>query len=246
MAISISLRAEPVRRRAGLRAGVLGIAAVVALGLGGSQLTRSSLFHARAIEVTGAAHLSRGEVVARAAVSKTTNVWWLDELAAERRLEADPWIADARVSTALPATIRIAIVERAPVAVASERLGDLLVAADGTALGPAGRTRGLPRIEVLGATTVEGARSSRAAAASILGAMTNGLRASVVFVTMGTDGSVELRLRGGIRVGYGSAAEPAAKAEALDRILSWANATGERIERVSLVAPNAPAVTLAG
>jgi cell division protein FtsQ len=245
LAISISLRAESGRPRAGLRAGVLGVAAVVALGLGGSQLTRSSLVHARAIEVTGAARLSRAEVVARAAVSRATNVWWLDELAVEQRLEADPWIVDARVSTGFPATIRIEIVERSPVAVASDRLGDLLVAADGTALGPAGRTRGLPRIEVVGASTVEGARPSRAAAASVLGAMTSELRASVVVVTMAADGSVELRLRGGIRVGYGSAAQPTAKAQALDRILSWANVTGERILWVSIAAPNAPAVRLA-
>jgi cell division protein FtsQ len=243
LAISISLRAEPVRRRAGLRAGIVGIAAVVALGLGGSQLTRSSLVHARAIEVTGAARLSRAEVVARAAVSKATNVWWLDELAVERRLETDPWIADARVSTGFPATIRIAIVERSPVAVVRDRLGDLLIAADGTALGPARHTRGLPRIEVVGATV--GERPSRAAAASILGAMTNELRASVAFVMVAADGSVNLRLRGGIRVGYGSATEPTAKARALDRILSWANAAGERIVWVSLAAPNAPAVELA-
>jgi cell division protein FtsQ len=245
LAISISLRAEPGRRRAGIRAGVLGVAAVVALGLGGSQLTRSSFLHARAIEVTGAARLSRAEVVARAAVSGATNVWWLDELAVERRLEADPWIADAHVSTGFPATIRIAIVERSPVAVASERLGGLLVAADGTALGPARRTRGLPRIEVAGASTAEGARPSRAEAASILGAMTSELRASIVVVTMAADGYVDLRLRGGIRVGYGSAAQPTAKAQALDRILSWANATGERIAWVSVAAPNAPAVRLA-
>lgn len=223
---------------------------MVALGLGGSQLTRSSLVHARAIEVTGAARLSRAEVVARAAVSKATNVWWLDELAVERRLETDPWIADARVSTGFPATIRIAIVERSPIAVVSDRLGDLLVAADGTALGPAAGTRGLPRIEVAGpstvATSVEGARPFRAVAAAVLGAMTSELRASVLAVTMEADGTVDLRLRGGIRVGYGSAHEPTAKARALDRILSWANATGERIEWVSLAAPNAPAVKLAG
>lgn len=260
MAISISLLAERIRRPVGLRRSLVGALAVVAIAAGAFALSRSSLPHARAIRVTGARHLSRAEVVELAGVSRATNLVWLDEGAIERRLETEPWIAEAGVGIAFPATIRLAIVERVPVAFATDGVARVLVAADGTTLGSATRTRGLPRIELPSSTTVDtrpppggatgvepvdGVRASPRGAALAMGAMSPQVREGIVSARVGPGGTLELELRGGVTVHYGSTLQLAAKTDALERILAWASATGARLSEVNVAAPTAPAVTFA-
>ncbi len=77
----------------------------------------------------------RPQIVRIAGVSNATNALWLDEGVVERRLEAEPWIADADVRVTLPLTVEIAVHERSPVAVARGS-GDLVD----------GRRRDRPRI----------------------------------------------------------------------------------------------------
>ena len=244
MAISISLPAERVRRRVRLAFAVLLAGAIVALGAGALAVSRSSVFHARGIEVTGASHLSRAEVVRTAGVSTATNVLWLDERAAEAALEADPWVASAHVAVDLPWTIRIDVVERTPVAVAVNGLRRTLVAGDGGSLGAVERLHGLPRIE-LPPTAALGISESPSGAAVAIEAMPPALRAEVTEVTVFVGGDLEMRLRGGIHVRYGSSAEPQRKASVLARIFAWAQDAGERILAVNVVAPDAPAVRTA-
>lgn len=257
MAISTTFLSERIRRPAlGLRPAVV-VVATAALVVGAFVLSRSSFVHARGVEVSGTDHLSRSEVVGLAAVSKATNVLWLDEGGIERRLETHPWVADAEIDVALPATIRIEIVERVPVAVVSDGRERTLVAADGTRLGPASRVRDLPRIDLPMAPWVDGrawpstvtevphgASPSARGAAAALGAMSPELRADVVSVRVLVDGSMTLRLASGLHVRYGEAAAPAAKAQTLERILAWGLATGERIANVNVVSPRTPAVRL--
>jgi cell division protein FtsQ len=257
LAISTTLLSERIRRPAvALRPGVVVVATTV-LVVGGFLLSRSSFAHARGVEVSGIDHLSRSDVVDLAAVSKATNVVWLDEAGIERRLETHAWVADAEIDVALPATIRIEIVERVPVAVVSDGLGRTLVAADGTPLGPASRVRDLPKIDLPMAPGVDGrawpsaltevphgARPSARGAAAALGAMSPALRADVVSVRVLLDGSMTLRLASGTHVRYGEPAAPVAKAQTLQRILAWGRATGERIANVNVVSPRTPAVRL--
>lgn len=244
METSISLPDDRVRR-GDWRVWVLGMLAAVALGLAGLAVSRSSMFHARGIEVIGVGHLSRADVIELAGVSAETNVVWLDEGAVERRLESHPWIRLAEVHAALPWTIQIRVLERSPVAVAVDGDRRLLVAGDGTVLGLAALGRDLPPIELPSAGSIEGPRSSPAGAARILGAMDPALRARVRQAIVGIDGTVEIWLGGGIRVRFGSPAEPARKALALDRVLRWAEGEGQRLRSVSVVAPDTPAASLA-
>ena len=83
------------------------------------------------------------QIVRIAGVSNATNALWLDEGEAERRLEAEPWIADADVRVTFPLTVEIAVHERSPVAVARGAVTSLM-AGDGTALG-SGRSPGASR-----------------------------------------------------------------------------------------------------
>jgi cell division protein FtsQ len=216
--------------------------------VGGVFLTRTSLLHARAIEVTGQSSLTRAEVVALAGLDRRTNALWFDRGAAERRIESSAWVADARITVSLPSTIRVAITERVAVGLASDGHGDLLMAQDGTTLGPPerpGDTRRLPRIELAMTRVIEGPAQSPAGAARALGAMDPDLRADVMRVTVSIDGTLERWLSSGPRVRFGPPTAVAQKANAIVRALVWAEAESVRIVTLSVVSPAAPAATLA-
>ena len=205
-------------------------------------LTRTTLFHARSVEVRGSARLSSAQVVALAGVDRRTNVPWLDEGAVERRLEQDPWIAHAEVRVAFPLTIEISVTERTPVGVAFGPQGATLVAADGTTLGPVGdvSTSELPRI-ILPA----GGSADPAGAAAAIGRMSSSLRAKVDSVQVRTDGRLQVLMRAGVWVDIGPATALRSKARAIARALAWARSEGEQILTLSVIAPSAPAVELA-
>jgi len=216
---------------------------VVALAAGSFFASRTSLLDAHRLEVSGADHLRRADLVAIAGVSMDTNVLWLDEGAAERRLEAEPWIAHADVSASFPLTIEIAVTERTPVAVVGGGSGSL-IAGDGTALGrPTGSGR-LPTIELGTVTTAEGPSPTPVGAARALGAMPPALRSRVSRVRVMLDGALELRLKGGTTVRFGAPDDTARKVEAIERVLTWAEHEGSAIRTLSVVAPTAPAATL--
>src|SRR5262245_4178050 len=217
----------------------------MAVSVGAFLGSRTSAFDARRIEVTGTHHLRPADVVRTAGVSDDTNVLWFDERAAERRLEAEPWIAHADVSGSFPLTIEIEVTERTPVAVLAGGTGGL-IAGDGTALGTLAGTKGLPRIDLGAATSAEGVPSSPLGAARALGAMPPGLGSDVREVRVMLDGTLELRLKDGPRVRFGTPDDAAGKVAAIRRLLAWAHDEGSAIRTLSVVAPSAPAATLVG
>ena len=76
-------------------------------------------------------------------MDEDTNVFHLDAGAIERRLERDPRILRATVTTSLPNRIAIAVVPRTRLALLGA--GGELVGADGVVIGPAGRRPTSPR-----------------------------------------------------------------------------------------------------
>ena len=244
MGISTSRPAEWFRSLRGRRRRALIAVGSVVLLIGGVAASRSSVFDVRRIEVSGADHLHRPEIVRIAGVSNATNALWLDEGVVERRLEAEPWIADADVRVTLPLTVEIAVHERSPVAVAQGAVTSLM-AADGTALGSGRVPRGLPMIELGRAGPVEGIRPSPVGAARALGAMAPALRAQVARVRVLLDGSLELRLRGGPTVRFGTPEDAERKAVTIQRMLAWAGSEGTPLRTLSVVSALAPAATLA-
>ena len=232
MAISISRCAKSLtswRVRLGLVVVVVSVLVLAAV-----VVSRSSLFAVRSIDVTGASRLTTARVIARAHIDGSTNALWLDEDAVERRLERHPWISEAYVSAALPSTVRISIVERTPVAVAINRLGELYIAADGTSLGRANDDAGLPLIDSAG----------REVAAAALAAMPVAVRSAVESVEYRVDGSLEVRLHDGVTVSYGTADRLVDKGRIVERILAWAEESGEELDSVDVTAPGSPAVAL--
>ena len=214
----------------------------IALVIGGVASSRSSVFDVRRIDVSGADHLHRPQIVRIAGISNATNALWLDEGVAERRLEAVPWIADADVHVTLPLTVQITVHERSPVAVARGAVTSLM-AADGTALGSGRVPRGLPVIDLGGAGSVEGIRPTPVGAATVLGAMAPPLRAQVARVRVLLDGTLELRLRGGPTVSFGTPEDAERKAETIRWVLAWAGTQGTPLRTLSVVSALAPAAT---
>ena len=224
------------RRRRAIALSALGIVVIV---LTAFALTYTPLFGAKRIQVTGEQRLTAAEVAALAGLRDGTNVFHLDTAAAAARLETSPWIASARVQRDLPSTVRIAVVEREPVAVSSN--GDV-VASDATVL-PGAPSASLPRIDgALGPLS----SSDLADAAAALGAMPPVVRARVASVVVGVDHSMSVRLDGGIQVDYGTAGQDGAKGEALRAVLRWALTGHHDVASIDLSVPTAPTATLVG
>ena len=221
---------------------------VVVLGAVAVTLTRSPFFSARTIEVNGASHVARADVMRLAAVTQDTNVFTLDAAAAERRLERDPWIAEATVTKDLPSTLIIDIDERVAVAVA-ELDGILrLVADDGAFLEAA-----VPRVAVqmpsIVAADTEGVEPSPEAvggAARAIAAMAPSLRRRVDSVSVLADGQLRVDLTSGASVAFGEAADLQEKAMALRAVLDYAAENGASVTSADVRVPSAPTAVLSG
>ena len=92
------LRVDEARRRS-LRPWAIAGGCLICVAVAGAGLTSTPLFHAKTIAVDGEGHLSERQVLRIAGIDHDTNVFRLDEGAVRRRLERDPWIANAIVST---------------------------------------------------------------------------------------------------------------------------------------------------
>lgn len=219
---------------------LLALAALVSVG---ALLASSSVFDARRIQVEGNRRRTTLQLLALARITPTTNVLWLDAAEAARRLERDPWIAEASVHRSLPSTVRIAVVERTPAAIVRSALPSLLVADDGTVLGPLdaqpGTAPGLPVIAGPGSLS-SGEGATEVWAARALGPMDAALRARVRRITVGAEGSLTLRLRSGTLVRYGRVEETARKAAAIEGVVEWAIENGRTLASIDVRAPEAP------
>ena len=188
------------------KVGAIVFIAVVVLGAAAVTLTRSPFFAARTIEVRGASHVHRSQVMRIAGVTPDTNVFTLDAGAAERRLERDPWIADATVTKHLPSTLVIDIhrahrgggrgVGRRPAA-GGRRRG---VPRDRA---PARRRSGCPRIVTADAEGVEPSPEAVGGAARAIAAMAPTLRRRIDGIAILADGQLRvdliLRVERGVR-----------------------------------------------
>jgi cell division protein FtsQ len=100
-----------------------------ALGAGGFYGYRwacnSPLFGVRDIRFTGLVHASEAELLARGGVKSGDNLFRVDLLQAAQGIEAHPWVAAARLTRKLPATIEVNVLEHHPAALV--QMGGLYV-----------------------------------------------------------------------------------------------------------------------
>jgi cell division protein FtsQ len=244
----VVVRVDEARRRS-LRRWAIGAGAVLSVAVLGMSLTATPLFHAKTIRVEGAHRLSDRQVRRAAGVDAQTNVFSLDEAAVVRRLERNPWIADADVTTSLPSTVQIRVSERIPVGLTRTEDGVFLVAGDGSILGSS-TARTLPEIRMpdpaVGqpATVVPAPLLVTAATAAAEFGPT--LRPQIGSIVVQSDGSLTLELRNGVPVAYGGVSDLEAKAEALRAILDYAESKDKDLISIDLRSPAAPSARFVG
>lgn len=240
------LRVDEARRRS-LRPWALAGGALICVAIAGAGLTATPLFHAKSIGVEGERHLSERQVLRIAGIDHDTNVFRLDEGAVRRRLERDPWIANAIVSADLPSSVSITVLERVPVAVALTEDGRRLIAGDGTPLGVAAAGSALPEVRLVGEPGQPGpAFDAVAAGAGVAAGMPPAIRLQVELVVIGSDGTITLHLTDGVTVTYGGPDEFEAKAEAIAAILAYAEDQGRALMSIDVTAPAAPTARFVG
>jgi len=180
---------------------------VLCATFGGYGLTRSPLLDLDRIEVNGVEHTSADAVRQATGLELHHAMTDLDVSGARTAVAALPWVGEVHVSRRWPATVRVSVVERVPVA--SVRAPDGILLVDKTArvlerveTAPAG----LPRLIVIDPAVVPGATQPHVAdLLSIAVQLTPELRAWINSLTVGPDGSPQLRLRDDVPVIFGDA-----------------------------------------
>jgi cell division septal protein FtsQ len=91
---------------------LVALIAILAVGYGGWRIAELPMFRMSALRVTALAHVSRGEIVAAAAIDPHANVWLLNRRAIEKRIEAIPYVDAAHVDVRPPSAVELAVSER--------------------------------------------------------------------------------------------------------------------------------------
>jgi cell division protein FtsQ len=233
------MRAADAERRSLRRWTVAAFAMVIVATLAVAA-TYTTLFAATNIELRGSQPIPRSEVLSLAHVNDRSNVFHLDAGAVERRLERDPRILDAQVTTSLPDGLMIEIVQRTPVAVVGTP--EALVGADGVVIGPAGHAMDLPALIAPDGGPV--AIGALATAAATAGALDPSLRRAVDAVVVKPDGGLEVRLAAGFSASLGDASELDAKAASLAALLAWVRDRDVAVVSADLTVPGSPTAQL--
>jgi cell division protein FtsQ len=202
--------------------------------------TYTPLFAARDIQVRGAGELARVQVLDVARLDEDTNVLHLDVHGTERRLEADPRILAATVTTTLPDRIEISLVLRTPVGVVG--FPGELVGADGVVIAPATGVGDLPSLMSGRRPAVGDALVTAARAADALGAS---LRRAVDAVVVTGEGEIVVRVAAGFTASFGPPTELEEKAGSLAALLTWIEDQGVTVTSADLTVPGSPTAMLA-
>jgi len=182
------------------------LALTVALVLGAAALATTPLFDVETVEIVGVAGTEADQVRTVAAVIPGQNLLRVDRGAISEAVRALPWVASADVQRVPPATLRITVARREPVAVVRIRDASWLVDAAGFVVS-GGEREGLAVIDASESVVPPpGASISDAAirnALAVRAALPAPLRAAVDRYEATSERSLRLRL---VPAGLGAAA----------------------------------------
>ncbi|HET8561052.1 MAG TPA: FtsQ-type POTRA domain-containing protein [Marmoricola sp.] len=209
-------RRRRARRWRRLRPWLLLVAVLALVAICCYAVFFSSWLAARRVQVTGLERVSRAAVVAQAHVPLGTPLALVDLAAIRKRVEHLPAVRTVDVSRSWPHAVRLAVTERVPVAVIDRGHGLQALDRTGATFGHyATAPRGLPLVEGSPRVRVDALAEAGKVAASLPPAVLH----RVDHIRVVTVDRIELHLRDGRTVLWGSSAESAQKAEVLGVLL---------------------------
>lgn len=183
------------------------VVALLTAVFGGYGLTRSPLMDLDRIRVDGVERTSPDAVRDASGLELHAAMTDLDLAGARKGIAALPWVGEVHVARSWPATVTVRVVERVPVA--SVRTPDGIVIVDKTGrvlerVDSAPAT--LPKLIVIDPAVEPGATQPHLGSLiSVAIQLTPELRAWVNSLTVGPDGSPQIRLRDDVPVIFGDA-----------------------------------------
>ncbi|MCB0911124.1 MAG: FtsQ-type POTRA domain-containing protein [Propionibacteriaceae bacterium] len=210
----IAVRRRGDRRRRWLR-WLVAVLVVAALAGAGWVVGFSPALAATTVTVSGADLLTRRDVLTAAAVPVGTPMVQIDTGAVADRVAGLPPVAGVTVTRSWPGTIRIAVAERTPRLAIPAGGGYLLADATGVVFEA---VRSAPS----GLVVVDASPSDQQVlvdVGTVFSALSPQTAAKVSRLAAPSTDGIELRLKDGTRVIWGSAEDSALKSEVLDALL---------------------------
>ncbi len=218
---------------------VLVLLGLIALLTGAAWVAKSPYLRVSHIEVSGAAHSRPGMAFREAGLRLGIPLVSVRGSRVEAALRSDPWVARAHVTLAFPDTVQVTVEERSPLIRLRSGRSWLLVARDGTVLGPWKGDEDIPVVAVDVGPLHPGDRIESPVgrgALQLLAALPPALHAGAQVKAEG--GELWAKVDGR-RVRLGRPVEMKAKAAALAALLAEGIPKGAE---VNVVAPSRPAV----
>lgn len=201
-------------------------------------------FDARYVSVSGNNHVSRSEILERAAIAPNVSIWLQNTAAIAHRLEGIPYVATARVGQIPPATMRIRVVERAPFAVIHSGYDDALVDRSLRVLEePVSEATALPVFVVQDTTDLSpGSFVQTHDAIALRDAYQTLVGAKIAPAALAFDrfGGLVVTLHGGMQLLLGTQNDLARKLTLANAILAQVVTRRAQVSAIDLRAPSAP------
>jgi cell division septal protein FtsQ len=201
------------RRWAVLRRALVALLVIALVGGAGWLVFFSSVLAVEQVRVSGTRTVSPQQVAHAAAVPLGEPLARVDVDRVRRRVESVPVVARADISRSWPSTVAVEVTERTPVAAVPRGPAYRLVDAEGVLF----RTVAEPRGDLPVMST--GNPAATAGAAAVVAGLPQDLARRVAEVEAATMDSIELLLRSGRRVVWGSAESTDVKAQVLSALL---------------------------
>lgn len=217
----------------------------VAAAAGGYYAATWPGFYPQKITVSGERVVPAAEILARAQIAPQQNVWLQNAHRAAARIAAIPYVKTATIHRTLPATVHIAVTERAPFAVLQSAASRALVDRDLRVLEIPRTASALPLIIAKRAIVPPPGGFVRDANVQRLRDDFEALaQAHVAVRSLEFDkfGDLVATTRGGISLLLGDDTDLSKKTPLIDPIISQVSATGKRLAAVDLRAPGTPVV----
>lgn len=225
---------------------VLFVLLAIGAGTGAYYAATWTGFYPKSVTVSGNRIVPSSEILARASIAQHANVWMQNMGAAARRIEAIPYVKNARIGRSLPASVHITVTERTPFAVLQTGASRLLVDRDLRVLRFAEPAAGsLPVIIAkLAAKPGPGVFIGDADVRQLRDDYATLARAHVAVHSLRYDrfGDLVAVTPGGIDLLLGDDGDLQKKAPLVDPIISQVGASGRKMAAVDLRAPKTPVV----